>query len=140
MQNTITFPNDTNNDWHHTVTQALSCPISRAFSTPTSGLGQFSTFSFSLSFIQVSNGQSTSIIRHFCSISFNTGLLCSILLSICILKSHGSLLLVDSYTGCGSWLLYVDSFMYTGCGSCNTCKVICHPCHNPAFHIQDNSQ
>ena len=69
----------------------------------------------------------------FCSISFNTGLWCSILLSICILKSHSSLLLVDSYTGCGSWLLYVDSYMYTGCGSCNTCKVICHPCHNPAF-------
>ena len=39
-----------------------------------------------------------------CSISFNTGLLCLILLSICILKSH-SILLVDSYTGCGSWLL-----------------------------------
>ena len=84
----------------------------------------------------------------------NTGLLCSILLSICILKSHGSLmllvdsytgcgswlLLVDSYTGCGSWLLQLDSYMYTGCGSCNTCKVICHPCHNPAFHIQDKSQ
>ena len=81
-----------------------------------------------------------SIIRHFCSISFNTGLLCSILLSICILKSHGSLLLVDSYTGCGSWLLYGESYMYTGCGSCNTRKVICHPCHNPAFHIQDKPQ
>ena len=27
--------------------------------------------------------------------------------------------------------------MYTGCGSCNTC--ICHPCHNPAFHIQNRS-
>ena len=70
----------------------------------------------------------------------NTGLLCSILLSICILKSHGSWLLVDSYTGRGSRLLIVDSYMYTGCGSCNTCKVICHPCHNPAFHIQDKSQ
>ena len=48
-----------------------------------------------------------SIIRHFCSISFNTGLLCSILLSICILKSHGSLcqwihtLVVDH--GCCMW-------------------------------------
>ena len=63
----------------------------------------------------MSNGQSTSIIRHFCSILFNTGLLCSILLSICILKSHSSLLLVDSYTGCGSWLLLLDSYnpMYT---------------------------
>ena len=107
----------------------------------------------------------------------NTGLLCSILLPICILKSHGSLLLEDSYTGCGSWLLLVDSYTgcgswllivdsytgcgswlllvdsysgcgswlllldsytYTGCSSCNTC--ICHPCHNPAFHIQDKSQ
>ena len=73
----------------------------------------------------------------FCSFSFNTGLLCSILLSVCILKSHSSLLLVDSYTGCGSWLLLVDSYIDTGCGSCNTC--ICHPCHNPAFHIQNRS-
>ena len=29
--------------------------------------------------------------------------------------SNSSLLLVDSYSGCGSWLLLVDS--YTGCGS-----------------------
>ena len=31
------------------------------------------------------------------------------------LKSHSSLLLVDSYTGCGSWLLLLDSYnpMYT---------------------------
>ena len=36
-----------------------------------------------------------------------------------------------------SWLLLVDSYMDTGCGSCNTC--ICHPCHNPAFHIQNRS-
>ena len=48
------------------------------------------------------------------------------------------LLLVDSYSGCGSWLLLLDSYTYTGCSSCNTC--ICHPCHNPAFHIQDKSQ
>ena len=34
----------------------------------------------------------------------------------------------------------VDSYMDTGCGSCNTCKVICHPCHDPAFHVQDKSQ
>ena len=32
----------------------------------------------------------------------------------------------------------LDSYMYTGCSSCNTC--ICHPCHTPAFHIQNKSQ
>ena len=72
----------------------------------------------------MSNGQITSVIMHLRSILSNitiSVLLCSTLLSVCILKSHSSLLLVDSYT------LAVAH-------DCN----ISHPCHNPAFHIGPN--
>ena len=57
----------------------------------------------------MSDGQATSIISHFRSILSSTimsGFLCSILLSVCILiRSHSSLFLVHSYTGCGSWFV-----------------------------------
>ena len=60
-------------------------------------------------------------IRHFRSILSNTtmsGLLCSTLLSVCILKSHSSLFMYWIHT----------LVVARGCN-------IFHPCHNPAFHI-----
>ena len=48
--------------------------------------------------------------------------------------------IVDSYTGCGSWLLlHCSGFLHVQWLWLiyNTC--ICHPCHNPAFHIQNKS-
>ena len=127
---TITFLHCTNYDWNHTVTlHNFQTPFNSCFRS-------WLVLNFLFHGVKWTSNINNQALRT-CSISFNTGLLCSVLLLICILKSHSSLL-VDSYTGCGSCLLLLDSYLYTGCSSCNKC--ICHPCHNPAFHKQNKSQ
>ena len=122
---TITFLHCTNYDWTHTVTlhnfQTLFNSRFRSWLVL--------NFLFHSGVKWTSNINNQALLFYFIQYS----LLCSVLLSICILKSH-SILLVDSYTGCGSWLLLVDS--YTGCGSwllsywIHTCTlVVAHVIH-----------